>query len=160
MRGFSLVEVVIVSALLLLGSLVAFQTAEIVSLRDKEERLRYSLLEMRSAIDQFFGDSYQNPSIPELEKPRFPKTIEELLTTKRPVPGGTFYLRRLPLNPMLSEVQWELRGRKKGASLEEKINIASIADKFEDPDMTISDIRYPEGVYPDTGLNGVLYHEW
>jgi len=156
--GFTLVEVVIVSALILLGSLVAFHTAEIVSQREKEERMRYALLEMRAALDKFFEDSYQNPAIPVLEKPRFPKTIAELINTKRPIPGGSFYLRRLALNPMAGEIRWQLTGS--NGTSEEILVITDAVSAFVDATMTIVDIRCPDTVLPATGLNGIPYKEW
>lgn len=74
--GFTLVEVVVVTALILLVSLVGIQTADVVSQREKEERLRYSLLEMRAALDLYFQD-----------KTEFPDRLDDLLTTSRFVNG-------------------------------------------------------------------------
>ena len=161
-RGFTLVEVVIVSALILLGSLVAFHTAEVVSQREKEERLRFALLEMRAALDSFFQDSFQNPAVPVGEKPRFPKTIVELLTTKRPVPYGSFYLRRLPLNSMLASKRWQLIGN--NGATEELKTINDETELFADVSMNIVDVRCPApeagDSYPANGLNGIPYNEW
>ncbi|PKL41866.1 MAG: hypothetical protein CVV41_17010 [Candidatus Riflebacteria bacterium HGW-Riflebacteria-1] len=147
-RAFTLVEVVVVSALILLASLVAFHTAEIVSQREKEERLRYALLDMRAALDIFFQDSHQNPAISAGQIPRFPKTIDEMLLTKRPVPGGSFYLRRLPLNPMLKNTNWHLV-------------IATITDDITSELVpVITDVRCPDTVTPPDGLNGIPYKDW
>lgn len=156
--GFTLVEVVVVSALILLASLVAFHTADIVSQREKEERLRYALLEMRAALDKFFEDSYQNPAIPVADKPRFPKSINELLTTRRPVPGGSFYLRRLPLNPMFASTRWQLIGNN-GTTEELKV-ITDDSMSFTDATMNIVDVRCPDTVIPPDGLNGIPYKDW
>lgn len=147
-NGFTLVEVVVVSALILLASLVAFHTADIVSQREKEERLRYALLEMRAALDKFFEDSYQNPAIPAGQIPRFPKSFDEMLLTKRPVAGGSFYLRRLPLNPMLKSTTWHLV-------------IATITDDITSEQVpVITDVRCPDTVIPPDGLNGIPYKDW
>jgi len=96
-KGFTLVEVVVVTALILLVSLVGIQTADVVSQREKEERLRYSLLEMRSALDLYFQDRLT-----------FPATITELLTQPRLLNGSNygFYLRRIPLNPFFNSEHW------------------------------------------------------
>ena len=158
-NGFTLVEVIVVSALIMLASLVAFHTAEVVSQRDKEERMRYALLEMRAALDSFFQDSFQNPAIPELEKPRFPVTINELLTTKRPIPGGGFYLRRLPLNPMFAETRWLLVGNN-DSDPEELKEITDSITSFDNPSLEIVDIRCPDGATPAVGTNGIEYKDW
>lgn len=158
-RGFTLVEVVVVSALILLASLVAFHTAEVVSQREKEERMRYALLELRATLDSFFQDSYQNPAILEADKPRFPLSIHELLTTKRPVAGGSFYLRRLPLNPMFAATRWQLIGND-GIGGEELKIITDASMTFDGANMKIVDIRCPDDVFPADGLNGIPYKEW
>ncbi|EKD82542.1 MAG: hypothetical protein ACD_39C01223G0003, partial [uncultured bacterium] len=135
-----------------------FHTADIVSQREKEERLRYALLEMRAALDKFFEDSYQNPAIPAGDKPRFPRNVAELLNTKRPIAGGSFYLRRLPLNPMFAAIRWQLIGNN-GVG-EELLEINDAATSFVDPTMSIVDVRCPDTVFPANGLNGIPYKDW
>jgi general secretion pathway protein G len=145
-QGFSLVEVVVVSGLVLMISLVAFQTAEIVTQREKEDRLRSALLEMRAALDAFHQDQI-----------RFPDTITELLTTPRP--GGGFYLRRLPLNPLnqpFPAVKWEISGR---TSREGTTDVwVEITDPAPTIGLPIVDIRCPAAA--GTGLNGLPYFQW
>lgn len=152
MRGFSLVEVVIVSALILLVSLTAFQTAEIVNTREKEERMRQALLEMRLALDKFHQDQL-----------RFPRSFDELLTTSVPDKGG-FYLRRLPLNPLLGEVKWEIASRTSlDGSYDHWEEITTSADSISivAPEIIappIVDVRCPTAA--GEGLNGIPYDEW
>ncbi|MFZ5953045.1 MAG: type II secretion system protein [Candidatus Rifleibacteriota bacterium] len=146
MRGFTLVEVVIVSALILLVSLTAFKTAEIVSVREKEDRLRLSLLEMRSAMDKFHQDQL-----------RFPLDLNELLNTAVPLKGG-FYLRRLPLNPLFGTVKWEIASRTSlDGSYDHWEEITLPSQKMSD-NTPIVDIRCPDAA--GEGLNGILYRNW
>jgi general secretion pathway protein G len=145
-NGFTLVEVIIVTALILLISLTAFQTAEIVNTREKEERMRHALLEMRAAMDKFHQDQL-----------RFPNTFDELLTTVVPGKGG-FYLRRLPLNPMFGESRWEIASR---TSIDGSYNhweeITASSQGMSDG-APILDVRCPPAA--GTGLNGIEYQNW
>ena len=145
-KAFTLVEVVVVTALILVVSLAGFQTAEIVSQRNKEEQLKKALLEMRAALDKYHQDKLQ-----------FPNTFNDLLTEK-PAEGG-FYLRRFPINPMLAEVKWEIAS---------KTSLTGIDDKWieaTNKDVSILggpivDVRCPPLTTGGTGLNGIAYENW
>lgn len=80
-RGFTLIELIVVLAIIaLLASIVApryFNSVE----RAREATLRSSLSTMRDAIDKFVGD--QN---------RYPESLDELVEKH--------YLRSLPLDPI------------------------------------------------------------
>ncbi len=141
--AFTLVEVVIVTGLILLFSLVTFQTADIINQRKNEDRMRENLLEMRGALDKYHQDNLS-----------FPNTMSALLTT--PMAGGGFYLRRFPLNPMFNETKWEVSA---------KTSLTGTGDiwvEITDPTTTITgpivDIRCPPSA--GTGLNGIAYELW
>jgi len=143
-QGFTLLEVVIASALILVLSYAAFQTADIVSQREKEEQLRISLQEMRAALDQFHQENL-----------RFPDSIHELLTAPRSL--GAFYLRRFPLNPMFASTSWEIASQTSLTGTEDYwLKICNADSSF--PDGRVIDIRCPPEA--GTGLNGILYEQW
>lgn len=147
--AFTLIEVVIVSALVLLFSLVAFETTEIVNQRDKEDRLKSCLLEMRAALDDFHVDNHADGS--HTEKFRYPDTLDELVNTA--TPKGGFYLRRIPINPMFSAVKWEVS---------DKTSLAGTTDVWQDLSAytggPIVDVRCPPSA--GIGLNGIPYKDW
>ena len=136
--GFTLVEVIVVTALLLLISLVGIQTADVVSQREKEERLRYSLLEMRAALDLYFQDQHS-----------FPATITELLTQPRLLNGSEygFYLRRIPLNSFFNSQHW---------------TYATGTFDTGIPKTVVVDVFCPSQGSPelDKALDGTSYLEW
>lgn len=143
-KGFTLLEVVIASTLILVISYSAFQTAEVVSQREKEEQLRSSLLEMRSALDQFHQDNL-----------RFPDTFIELLEAPRPL--GAFYLRRFPLNPMFATITWEIASQTSiNGENDSWLEISTAAATINGG--SIIDVRCPASA--GTGLNGIPYQHW
>jgi len=153
--GFTLVEVVVVTALILLVSLVGIQTADLVSQREKEERLRYSLLEMRAAMDLYFQ-----------EQLKFPDSISKLTDTVRNG-GRGFYLRRFPINPIICNSAepcvWEIASSTKRdySSIAEedahwkRINTSTATLS---PVAPILDIRCPDPGY--TALDLRRYSDW
>lgn len=143
-KGFTLLEVVVASALILILSYAAFQTADIVTQREKEEQLRITLLEMRSALDQFHQENL-----------RFPDSIHELLTAPRSL--GAFYLRRFPLNPILASTAWEIASQTSLTGLTDYWLKIYTADSSI-PDGQVIDIRCPPEA--GTGLNGIPYEQW
>ena len=161
-KGFTLVEVVVVTALILLVSLVGIQTADVVSQREKEERLRFALLEMRAAMDLYFQEHL-----------KFPDSISKLTDTVRNS-GRGFYLRRLPINPLVGTPAdpyiWEIASstkREYASAADESahwIEIHSPADIIPDPlvppgpPAPILDIRCPDPGY--TALDGTRYSKW
>ncbi len=145
--GFSLVEVVVVSALILLVSVVGFQTADVVAQREKEERLRYALLEMRAAMDIFHQD-----------KLRFPNSFNELMITPRSINGSNYgyYLRRLPLNPIFGSVRWQVSSKtSRTGSGDVWTEISTSTATIGAP---IIDVRCPDPAY--TSLRGDAYSLW
>jgi general secretion pathway protein G len=87
-RGFTLVELIVVLAILaLLLSLAVPRYIQHVQ-RAKEATLRQDLIVMRDSIDKFFGD-----------KGRYPDALDELVKER--------YLRAIPVDPITeSDTSW------------------------------------------------------
>jgi len=80
-RGFTLIELIVVMAIVaLLASIAAPRYFKSID-RAKEATLRSSLTVMRTAIDQFVAD-----------RGRYPETLDELVSER--------YLRALPEDPL------------------------------------------------------------
>lgn len=142
--GFSLLEIVIACGLVLLLSFCGIHSQQTAWQRDREDRLRTTLLTVRTALTQFHSDHA-----------RFPATLLELLETPRPM--GAFYLRRLPLNPMCAELRWEVSGQTSISGADD-IWVEITAANTAIPAGRILDIRCPATA--GDGLNGIPYHRW
>lgn len=79
--GFTLIELIVVLAIVALLVSIAIPRYFVHLDRAKEATLRQDLNTMRDAIDKFYGD-----------KGRYPSSLEELVTTR--------YLRNVPIDPI------------------------------------------------------------
>jgi general secretion pathway protein G len=104
--GFTLVEMLVVLAILAVLTAVTLPYAEVTVRRDRELELKRDLREMRIAIDRFHYD-WQSGVIPQTSSAAsddgYPKTLEVLTrgadsSGVRPVKQK--YLRRVPENPL------------------------------------------------------------
>lgn len=147
-RGFTLTELVVVCAVLVILAGVSFPIAKNVSRRQKEAELAYSLRLMRNAVDEYkrYSDAGLLPI--ELGTDGYPAELETLVESQDLVGQVNVkkrFLRRIPIDPMTGEAEWGLR---------------SHMDEWD------SDFWGGESVYDvyslshGVGLNGVPYSEW
>lgn len=86
-RGFTMIELVVVMAVLGLLLTLAMPRYMASLERGREQVLQNNLAQMREAIDRFYGDNA-----------RYPEQLEELVTKR--------YLRAVPLNPFTEGPDW------------------------------------------------------
>lgn len=89
--GFTMIELVVVMAVLgLLLSIAMPRYLESLE-RGREQVLAHNLAQMREAIDRFYGD-----------RGSYPDRLDELVERR--------YLRAVPVNPFTEAVDWQLIG--------------------------------------------------
>lgn len=142
--GFSLVELIVVTALLAVLATAALPLLDIADRREREERLRRALLETRGALDRF-----------NLERNAFPYALSELATT--PARAGGYFLRRVPVNPMATGPTWEVASTGALTGTWETVT-ASGAGRTDG--LPIQDVRYPKSMVPADAINGSQYSDW
>lgn len=154
--GFTLVEMLVVLAILAILAAVTVPYAEMTVKREKEADLRRDLREMRSAIDRFHDD-WQNAKISRAggaaSEDGYPRTLEMLVEGAEgtgPQGGKQKYLRRIPENPfgddsLPPEKQWGLKGYQDDAH----------ADQWGGQD--VYDVYCPGD---GKALDGSSYHDW
>jgi general secretion pathway protein G len=113
--GFTLVEVVCASAIMLLLAGLAIPVGSTMVKRQKELELRRNLRTIREAIDRFQADVERIPTmrngakLDATNEEGYPQELEQLYEgVDIGDPAGTKlkYLRRLPLDPMTGKADW------------------------------------------------------
>jgi general secretion pathway protein G len=147
MKGFTLIEMVIAAAIVGLLATVALPLAEVTVQRNKEQDLRRSLRDMRSAIDAYKRAVDEGRIEKKVDRSGFPPTLEVLAEgvkdVRSPKDEKIFFLRRVPRDPLTGE-KWGIR------------SYASAADSPQAGDDVYDVFTRSAAV----GLNGVPYKEW
>ena len=151
-RGYSFIELLIVTTILLILAAGIQPLARVTIQRQKESELRHNLRDIREALDSYY-DLVATGRVPSTElKPGnegYPPDLESLVEGV-PLAGDASgrkvkLLRRIPADPMTGSTEWALR---------------SYQDK---PDATrwggqnVYDIRSTSG---GTALDGTKYSDW
>ena len=151
-HGFTFLELVIVTAILMILASTIMPMAQVVSQRQKEVELRRSLREMRTAIDKF-KDAVDQGQIPttELEPGNegYPPDLETLVNGVSAANDATGrklkFLRRIPIDPMTNGTEWGKR------AYQDKSDSQSWGGK------NVYDIYT---TYKGTALYGTKYQDW
>jgi general secretion pathway protein G len=111
-RGYSLIELVLVCALLAILVLAVYPSARYVHLRSKEAELHAALRQLRGAIDEHKRWSDAGLIEIELGTDGYPAELETLtegIAVVGQVDKEIRFLRRIPVDPMTGEAEWGLR---------------------------------------------------
>ena len=151
-RGFTFIELLIVTTILLILASTVMPLAQVTSQRQREAELRRSLREMRTALDRF-KDAVDQGLIPttELEPANegYPPDLETLVegvSAANDASGRKLkFLRRNPVDPMTRDTEWRRRSYQ------------------DDPDSTSWGGQNVFDVYTTsegTALDGTKYKDW
>lgn len=105
-RGFSLIELIVATTILVILSGMAVPTARYATQREKERVLRNDLQELRSAIDRYAewslaGKFFQAPSY------GYPPNLQALVEPIEMRNGLKLkLLREIPVDPMTGNTDW------------------------------------------------------
>jgi general secretion pathway protein G len=150
--GYSFVELLIVTSILLILASAVMPLAQVTSQRQREVELRRSLREMRTAIDNF-RNAVEQGQIPttELEPgnegyPPDLETLVEGVAAAGDASGRKLkYLRRIPIDPMTNSTDWGLR------------SYQDDADATSWGGQNVFDVYTKGG---GTALDGTQYRDW
>jgi len=115
-RGYTFVELLIVTTILVILASAVMPLARVTSQRQREAELRRDLREMRTAIDRF-KDAVDQGQIAtsDLEpgSEGYPPDLQVLvdgISAANDASGRKLkFLRRIPVDPMTSDTEWGLR---------------------------------------------------
>lgn len=114
--GYTFVELLIVTAVLMILASAVMPLAQVTSQRQREAELRRTLRELRTAIDAF-KNAVEQGRIPttELEPgnegyPPDLDTLVEGVSAANDATGRKLkFLRRIPIDPMTADMEWGMR---------------------------------------------------
>jgi general secretion pathway protein G len=115
-RGYTLIELIVVSAILAILASAIVPLTKVTMQRQREIELRRTLREVRTAIDKF-KDAVDLGIIPQTEvspgSEGYPKSLEQLVegaSVANDASGRRLkFLRRVPIDPMTNTTEWDLR---------------------------------------------------
>lgn len=152
-RGFSLVELVVVLAIVSVLASIGLPLAELAQRRNSEEDLRRSLRDIRSALDAYKRLVDQGSIQKAADASGYPPNLDALVSgvpdARSPRGNKIYLLRRLPRDPFAPE----------GLSAADSWGLRSYASPPDDPKpgSDVFDVYSKAG---GSGLNGVPYREW
>jgi general secretion pathway protein G len=144
-HGFSLLELIIATSILLILSTMVLPMARVTIKREKERRLRADLWEMRDAIDRYKLDADRGAFQTKVDSQGYPPDLDTLVKGVDVQGKKVRYLRRIPIDPMTNSTEWGLRSMQ------------------DDPD---SDSWGGQSVFDvftksqDEALDGTKYKDW
>ena len=148
--GFTLIEMIVTLAILAMLAGLAIPAARNDAKRRREVQLKYSLSEVRRAIDSYKADCERGlvgPLDRKLNDECYPPKLEVLVEGIHP-PNSTKtirYLRAIPIDPMSDKAEWGLR------SVQDEPDTSSWGEQNVYDVHSLSDA---------TALNGTRYREW
>ena len=143
-RGFTLVELIVATAILVVLTGLAVPMARVAIMREKERHLRHDLWELRDAIDRYKDTADRGAIQIKVGSEGYPPDLETLV--KGVDVGGKKmrFLRRIPIDPMTNSTEWGLRSMQDDPT----------SDSWGGQNVDV--FTKAQG----TGLDGTEYKEW
>src|ERR1700758_3292514 len=99
-RGFTLIELIVATAILSILTLMALPLARVTIQREKEKELRKALWEMRDAIDRYKEAADQGKFQTKVDTQNYPPDLETLVKGVDAQAGKKIrFLRSIPIDP-------------------------------------------------------------
>jgi general secretion pathway protein G len=108
-RGFTLVELIVATTLLLILTSLALPLARVVIKRERERDLRRALWSMRDAIDRYKDAADQGKFQIKVGSEGYPPDLQTLVDGVDVGGKKLKFLRRIPIDPMTGNTEWGLR---------------------------------------------------
>jgi general secretion pathway protein G len=144
-RGFTLLELIIATAILVVLSTMAVPLARLTITRAKEKELRIDLWQMRDAIDRYKDAADRGGFQTKADSQNYPPDLETLVKGVDVNGKKIRFLRKIPTDPMTGTIEWGLRSMQ------------------DDPDSDSWGGQSVFDVYSKstgTGMDGTKYKDW
>src|SRR5690348_4944961 len=144
-RGFTLVELIAATAILLTLTFLAIPLERVNIKREREHELHYALWQMRDAIDRYKDAADRGAFQIKVGSEGYPPDLDTLVNGIDVNGKKLKFLRRIPKDPMTGNTEWGLRSMQ------------------DDPNSDSWDGNSVFDVYSksqSTALDGTKYKDW
>jgi general secretion pathway protein G len=107
--GFTLLELIIATSILVVLSTMAVPLARLTIQRERERILRADLWEMRDAIDRYKDAADRGGFQTQVDSQNYPPDLETLVKGVDVQGKKVRFLRKIPIDPMTGTTEWGLR---------------------------------------------------
>jgi general secretion pathway protein G len=108
-NGFTLIELIIATAILVILTSLAIPTVRIGIKRERERELRHDLWTMRDAIDRYKDAADRNAFQQKVGSNGYPPDLETLVKGVDVNGKKLRFLRQIPVDPMTGNTEWGIR---------------------------------------------------
>src|SRR6266851_9220761 len=108
-RGFTLIELIVATTILLILTGMAIPMARVTIKREKERELRHDLWMMRDAIDRYKDAADRGAFQIKVGSEGYPPDLDTLVNGVDVATKKLKFLRRIPIDPMTGDTDWGLR---------------------------------------------------
>jgi len=151
-RGFSQLELIVAAMVLAILATAVVPLARWDDKRRREARLKLTLQQVRTAIDQYKKNVDEGAIIPhDVEQMGYPATLEELvegvdfINQQHEKDSQIMFLPRIPVDPFTEEATWGLR---------------SYQDDWDSSNWGGENVYDVYSLSPLMALDGTYYYEW
>src|SRR5712691_1406180 len=108
-RGFTLIELIVATTILLILTGMAIPMARVTIKREKERELRHDLWMMRDAIDRYKDAADRGAFQIKVGSEGYPPDLDTLVNGVDVAGKKLKFLRKIPIDPMTGTTEWGLR---------------------------------------------------
>jgi len=159
LRGFSLIELIVTLAIVVILASIAMPLVSVTVQRSKESELRNHLRQIREAIDAYKKASDEGRIKKNADESGYPPSLEILVEgaedLKDPNKQKLKFLRRIPLDPMVAQPQADSLSIEQAKSW----GLRSYESSPNQP-VAGKDVYDIYSLSPLTGTNGIPYAQW
>jgi general secretion pathway protein G len=108
-RGFTLIELIVATAILVILTSLAIPLARVTIKREREHELRQDLWMMRDAIDRYKDAADRGAFQTKVGSENYPPDLDTLVKGVDTNGKKIRFLRRVPTDPMTGSTEWGMR---------------------------------------------------
>jgi general secretion pathway protein G len=144
-RGFTLVELIIATTIMVILTGMALPLARVTIAREKEHELRYDLWMMRDAIDRYKDAADRGAFQIKVDSQGYPPDLDTMVQGVDSNGKKLKFLRRIPVDPMTGKPEWGMRSMQDDPTSDSwgEQNVFDVYTKSE-----------------GTALDGTKYKDW